>query len=688
MAIFKFTSTNSVLVTSNSAFGENPGDDTAGPDTLIVEDGGYLITTDAAFAAQLGSTGGAWTATINGAVFGGQGGLVLQSGDKAVSNITIGASGAVGGDVLGIALLNAAVLKNAGTIAGDTALNVQTGGAAYTITNTGRMVGDNYSIVDSGLTAGKATITNSAEMTGDIKLGNASDTLTNAAKGVITGGAAETFTISLGDGDNKLTNAGLIDGFNTVEAVVGGNGNDTFTNSGRIQGSIAPGGGTNKITNSGELERITGTALGIDTVINSKNIDIVDLGDGNDTLTNSGTIRDGLVLGSGSDKATNSGSIGLDSDKGLVELGEGDNTLTNSGVVQRRDSDGVSVLGGSGNDTLTNSKTLLGGVDLGDGSNKFTNSGTVGTLTGSISYDGGSGVDTVTNTGTISGMISLGDNDDFFTGGGKDEVVNGGADADTIKLGAGNDTYQAVDNGNDILDGGAGGDEYEVGSGNKNALFVNLDVIAHDQGPFNPGVGLIAATKALGGDVGSDTVKGFEHVTGGDAADIIYGNAANNFLGGLNGDDVLYGYAGNDLLFGSAGNDSLYGGAGADLFSGQGDADRFLYAAITESGPAKAARDVITDFVSGTDVIDLSLIDANTKNGSSTNELFDYLNDNGGPSLAAANFTKVAGQLRSYWTAERQVIEGDVNGDGKADFAIELFDSAHTIVLTDASFIL
>jgi len=43
---------------------------------------------------------------------------------------------------------------------------------------------------------------------------------------------------------------------------------------------------------------------------------------------------------------------------------------------------------------------------------------------------------------------------------------------------------------------------------------------------------------------------------------------------------------------------------------------------------------------------------------------------------------------RAYWTATGQIIEGDVNGDAKADFSIEIKDPTHAITLTSADFIL
>jgi hypothetical protein len=44
--------------------------------------------------------------------------------------------------------------------------------------------------------------------------------------------------------------------------------------------------------------------------------------------------------------------------------------------------------------------------------------------------------------------------------------------------------------------------------------------------------------------------------------------------------------------------------------------------------------------------------------------------------------------LRSYWSADGHIFEGDVNGDGKADFSFEIIDPTHAIVLTGADFFL
>lgn len=61
-----------------------------------------------------------------------------------------------------------------------------------------------------------------------------------------------------------------------------------------------------------------------------------------------------------------------------------------------------------------------------------------------------------------------------------------------------------------------------------------------------------------------------ENVFGGDAGDILTGNAADNILNGMRGDDTLSGGAGDDVLTGGVGNDRLFGGDGMNtaVFAG------------------------------------------------------------------------------------------------------------------------
>ena len=71
------------------------------------------------------------------------------------------------------------------------------------------------------------------------------------------------------------------------------------------------------------------------------------------------------MFGNGDDKMTNTGQA-----TNIIEMGDGNNTFTNSGTA------GLLTLG-SGNDVVTNSKVIEQSVDLGEGNNKFTNSGKI-----------------------------------------------------------------------------------------------------------------------------------------------------------------------------------------------------------------------------------------------------------------------------------------------------------------------
>ncbi|WP_311788773.1 Calx-beta domain-containing protein [Ferirhizobium litorale] len=157
--------------------------------------------------------------------------------------------------------------------------------------------------------------------------------------------------------------------------------------------------------------------------------------------------------------------------------------------------------------------------------------------------------------------------------------------------------------------------------------------------------------------------------------EVLYGTAGNDIISGGSGKDQIHGLLGNDRLNGDAGNDTLYGGGASDrlvggtgaddLYGGNGP-DMFIFKALGESKVAASGRDSIFDFNRGQgDVVDLVAIDANTKVAG--NQAFDF--------IGTAAFSGKAGELRSEKSASDTLIFGDVNGDGKADFAIH-FDDA------------
>jgi Ca2+-binding RTX toxin-like protein len=126
------------------------------------------------------------------------------------------------------------------------------------------------------------------------------------------------------------------------------------------------------------------------------------------------------------------------------------------------------------------------------------------------------------------------------------------------------------------------------------------------------------------------------------------------------GADTLVGGAGADEIWGRGGADRITGGLGSDILRGGEGDDVFVYNAVAECGPG--SRDSILDFTSGSDRIDLSGIDANTIAGG--DQAFSFIGSNA--------FSGSAGQLRAYQdgASGTWIVEGDVNGDGTADFQI------------------
>ena len=171
--------------------------------------------------------------------------------------------------------------------------------------------------------------------------------------------------------------------------------------------------------------------------------------------------------------------------------------------------------------------------------------------------------------------------------------------------------------------------------------------------------------------------KGHDVLTGSTGADTFYGGADNDTLRTGNGNDRLLGEAGNDRLYGGADDDRLWGGAGNDYLEGQwgrdvlvggggrdvlvggSGRDVFDFDSIAEAGTG-AARDVIVDLARVQDKVDLSTIDANLLRGG--NQRFEW--------AGTAAFDGDAGDLRYRRVGDNLVVQGDVNGDRRADFEL------------------
>ncbi len=146
-------------------------------------------------------------------------------------------------------------------------------------------------------------------------------------------------------------------------------------------------------------------------------------------------------------------------------------------------------------------------------------------------------------------------------------------------------------------------------------------------------------------------------------ADAILGG--DDVITGAGSRQILFGHGGDDLIGGLADHDYLHGAAGQDTLTGGGGKDVFAFRAAEES--AGASADLITD-LRDKDTIDLKRIDADTSLGG--NQAFFLVLD----------FSGAAGELTRTYDAGTGItrIEGDTDGDGIADLAIDAAGSHAT----------
>ena len=230
-------------------------------------------------------------------------------------------------------------------------------------------------------------------------------------------------------------------------------------------------------------------------------------------------------------------------------------------------------------------------------------------------------------TGLGSGGDAQGDtlaNIESLTGSAFNDTLEGNSGINVLAGGAGTDMLQGL-GGADTLDGGAGADTASYAA---SAAGVNVS---------------LATGLGSDGDAQGDTLANIENLTG-------------SALG--------------DVLTGSSGANVLSGGGGADNLTGGGGSDKFLFTDATDSTPS--ARDVITDFMQGVDIIDLSGVDANTSKAKDQAFAFGGQNSN-----------VVANSVTWFESGGNTIVQADVNGNTTADLTIVLTGINHNLSASD-----
>ena len=175
---------------------------------------------------------------------------------------------------------------------------------------------------------------------------------------------------------------------------------------------------------------------------------------------------------------------------------------------------------------------------------------------------------------------------DVLYGNADSDLIFGGRDDDEIYGGRGADVLLG-DLGSDLIYGDRGDDSVRGGVGNDVLIGGSADI-------------------ALRGLDGNDTLEGES------GSDRLFGNFGQDLLIGGTGDDFLFGGRDNDALQGGEGRDVLGGDVGADFLTGGSGGDIFIIGQrsngdgfATTGGPTRADADRITDFVRGSDQIQL-----------------------------------------------------------------------------------
>lgn len=300
---------------------------------------------------------------------------------------------------------------------------------------------------------------------------------------------------------------------------------------------------------------------------------------------------------------------------------------------------------------------------------------TVKLTLGATFVDAGQDNDTVKSNIESNNDIKLGDGDDTYIGDGfshsnRYDQVFGNDGNDTFTVATAISDYYG-DNGKDTFDSAGYWNYFNGGDGKDTISYQRQDT---DDFLSGRGVKVDLYNKfATTGGGREETLVNIENAIGTSYDDTLSGGNGDNKLQGMNGFDVLNGRDGNDTLYGGNGgdnlhggdgNDKLIGGKGQDLLEGQSGSDTFIFQSIDDSVVGDK-RDVITDFSqSNNEKIDVSAIPIDGEDS------FTFIGTHA--------FSDTAGELRF----KNGILSGDVDGDGKADFQVQV-DNHDTLQNSD-----
>lgn len=578
---------------------------------MVVSRNGSILN-DSGSGIHSGSTNYDTFVFIHGEVIARNYGIYLESSDGTTTGvgsheIVIGATGSVSSM---FASQHALYIKGTGN-------DLINDGTIYSISAAVRFYGDYSSVTNSGLISstssygvyfhgvtagGESSLMNSGTITaGGYGVYAANDGLNAINTGTIESDGSYAIYIGTDGNALELINYGLVQTHGNV-AIQTRDSADDVRNYGTIMGDVNLDEGTNTFVNAGEL---FGDFIGgddADWVENSGRImSDVFLGTGHDVFDGRGGRVDGSVYGGTGDDIY----YVSDARSELVEeIGQGMDTVY---------SEAVSHTLGDNFEALY----LLGGGDI-DGFGNAENNVISGT-SGANNINGHDGADTIEG-GADNDTLKGGDGDDNIAGGDGEDNIRGNADNDTISGNRGDDMIRGG-RGNDNIQGNDGDDSIRGGSGN-------------------------------------DTIRG------NDDNDTLRGGRGDDDLRGGADDDLILGGAGNDDLSGGDGNDVLVSGLGTDLLEGGAGVDVFVFE-TAQASLNDATADRISDFLIGTDLLDLSGM-----NGSLS-------------FIGTSAFSGGGAEVRYTTSGGNTQVRVDLDGDGSGEIKITLENVLGGIGLAD-----
>lgn len=472
------------------------------------------------------------------------------------------------------------------------------------------------------------------------------------------------------------------------------------------------------------------SGAGNDILMVGGGIDVVDGGGDDDLLIIDYSTMNGSFFMNGAAQITNFSdasvaftnierfNVTTNGNNSTIVLRDGDDTITGGAGNDSFDTaiGAAAVDGGAGNDRWIADQSADAAaktIDLNLLGVQVAGNGTTYASVEAIALLTGAGADRITTfAGVFADSVSTGAGNDTITVFGGLDTVNGGADDDLLIIdyssrsgtfwmngpnqitnfgdtrvdfqgieridatfGAGSDTI-VLTGGDDTVAGGLGNDTLN-GSAGRDTIDWRDATAAIVVKVGASGNGTVTAA-----GIGADQFTGFENfllgsgddvVTGGKAANLLDGGLGNDTLRGAANTDILLGGEGDDNLIGGFGRDSLTGGLGRDRLVGDGAADSFVFLSAAETGITQATRDVIADFVQGTDSIDLRALDAIA---GGADDAFVYLG-------VAAAFT-AAGEVRLEQDGANTVVWLNLDADPQSEASILLAGVlASTVTITD-----